>query len=289
MKYTYIIDYKNNDKLRKSLNELTEKTFGINFIEWYSNGFWGEEYIPYSLVNDEKVISNVSVNLMDFDMDGTKKHYVQIGTVMTDKDYRGQGLSRYLMEKVIDEYKNKVDGIYLFGNDSVVNFYPKFGFVKSKEYQYSKNIYSISNVKKIEHVDMSDKTNWKNLFYIVKNSISNDRFSLDNLGLVAFYTTGFMSDSVSYLAEEDTYIIADVKEEHLFIYQIIASHKVNLEKVISSFGSEITKVTLGFTPYDGNGYTMEEFHEEDCTLFILGKDLENIEKKKLMFPTLSHA
>lgn len=36
-------------------------------------------------------------------------------------------------------------------------------------------------------------------------------------------------------------------------------------------------------------YIIEELRKEDCTLFILGKDLENIEKKKLMFPTLSHA
>lgn len=287
MKYTYITDYKNNDKLRKSFNELTERTFCFNFVKWYSNGFWGEKYIPHSLVDGEKVIANVSVNLMDFDMDGTEKHYIQIGTVMTDEDYRGQGLSRYLMQKVIDEYKDKVDGIYLFGSDSVVNFYPKFGFVKSTEYQYSKNIYSINNVKKIKHVDMSDKINWKDFFNALKNSISNDRFTMNNLGLVAFWTIG--SGSVYYLAEEDTYIIADVKEENLFIYQIIASHKVNLETVISSFGSELKKVTLGFTPYDGNGYTVEELHKEDCTLFILGKDLEKIKNKKLMFPILSHA
>jgi hypothetical protein len=42
MKYTYIKDYKDNDKMRKSLNELTEKTFGFNFENWYSNGFWGD-------------------------------------------------------------------------------------------------------------------------------------------------------------------------------------------------------------------------------------------------------
>ena len=75
----------------------------------------------------------------------------------------------------------------------------------------------------------------------------------------------------------------------LFIHQIIATHKINIEKVISSFGSKIKKVILGFTPYEANGYNVEELHTEDCTLFILGKDLENMEKKKLTFPTISHA
>ncbi|SHJ06293.1 Acetyltransferase (GNAT) domain-containing protein [Clostridium cavendishii DSM 21758] len=287
MKYIYIKNYKDNDKLRKSLNELTEKTFCFNFEKWYSNGFWGDKFIPHSLVDGDKVVANVSVNLMDFEMDGEKKRYIQIGTVMTDKDYRGQGLSRYLIEVIIDEYKEKSDGIYLFGNDSVLSFYPKFGFVKSKEYQYSKNIYCIDNVKKIEQVDISDEVKWEAFFDVVKSSISNDRFTMNNPGLIAFWTR--WSNSIYYLPEEDTYIIADIKKEQLFIKQIVAKHKVNLEAVINSFGNEIKKVTLGFTPYDGTGYDVDDFHEEDCTLFILGKDLENIENNKLIFQTLSHA
>jgi GNAT superfamily N-acetyltransferase len=287
MKYAYIKAYKDNDKMRKSLNELTEKTFGFNFENWYSNGFWGDKFIPHSLVDKNKVIAHVSVNLMDFNLDGAEKHYIQIGTVMTDKDYRGQGLCRYLMQKVIDEYKGKSDGIYLFGNDSVINFYPKFGFTKSKEYQYSKDIYLINNTNKIQKVDMSDRVKWEDFFNTVKNGVSNDRFTMNNPGLVAFWTR--WSSSVYYLAEEDTYIVADVEGRNLFIKQIIASHKVNLETVISSFGSEIKKVTLGFAPYDVNGYKVDEFYEEDYTLFILGRDLENIENKKLIFPTLSHA
>lgn len=289
MKYTYVTDYKNNDKLRKSFNELTEKTFCFNFVEWYTNGFWSEKYIPYSLADCNKIIANVSVNLMDFHMDGIKKHYIQIGTVMTDRDYRGQGLSRFLMEKIIDEYKDKTDGIYLFGNDSVINFYPKFGFVESKEYQYSKTIYSANNENTIQHVNMDDKANWSKLLDAVKCSMVNDRLVMDNPELFAFWTTGCLRNNVYYLAEEDIYIIADVKEDNLFIYQTVANHKINLEKIISSFGCGIKEVTLGFTPYESNGYSVEELHEEDCTLFILGKDLEHIEKKKLMFPVLSHA
>jgi predicted acetyltransferase len=224
---------------------------------------------------------------MDFELDGTEKHYIQIGTVMTDKDYRGQGLSGYLIHKVIDEYKESSDGIYLFGNDSVLNFYPKFGFIESKEYQYSKDIYSINNVKKIQHIDVSDKVKWEDFLSTVKNSVSNDRFTMDNPGLIAFWTR--WSSSVYYLAKEDTYVIADVKGENLFIKQIIASHKVNLETVISSFGSAIKKVTLGFTPFDETGYIIKECQKDDCTLFIIGKDLESMESKRLIFPTLSHA
>ncbi|MGV8984219.1 GNAT family N-acetyltransferase, partial [Clostridium sp.] len=190
MKYSYVTNYRNNDVLRNSFNELTKKTFSFNFIDWFKNGFWGEKYIPYSFVHSGKVIANVSFNLMDCSMDGVEKHFIQIGTVMTDVEYRGQGLSRYIMEKIIEEYKEKVDGIYLFGNDSVANFYPKFGFTKSTEYQYSKIINISNNEKQLKHVNLVDKSNRQNFFNAVKNNASNERFSMDNFGLTAFWAIG---------------------------------------------------------------------------------------------------
>lgn len=141
----------------------------------------------------------------------------------------------------------------------------------------------------IEQIDMSDKDNWDSLVYALENSISNHRFYMDNHGLLMFWTTGWMSNCVYYLAEDRVYVIAEVKEETLLLYEIIADHKVDLETVINAFGNKIRKVVLGFTPYDETGYTVEEVSTEDCTVFILGKDLEDIEKKKLIFPTLSHA
>lgn len=286
MRYKLVKNYKSNTVLVKSFNELTEKTFGFNFIKWQEGGFWSEKYIPYSLVDGDQVIANVSVNLMDFVLDGGKKHYIQLGTVMTDANYRGQGLCRYLIEHVIKEYQDKVDGIYLFGNDSVIDFYPKFGFVESKEYQYIKNICSNSN-KEVEQIDMKVQLNRDHFLNIVKNATINDRFTTDNWGLIAFYL--LFGQPVYYLAKEDLYILADVEKEKLFIHQIIANHEVNLESIIHAFGSEIKEVKLGFTPVDASGYEVKEVGEEDCTLFILGDDLKEIEKKKLMFPTLSHA
>lgn len=79
-------------KCVKSFNELTEKTFCFNFENWYSNGFGWDKFIPHSLIDRDKIIAHMSVSLMDFDLDSTEKHYIQIGTVMTHKDYRGQDL-----------------------------------------------------------------------------------------------------------------------------------------------------------------------------------------------------
>lgn len=88
LKYSYSTSVKNNDIIRKSFNELTRNTFCFDFVNWYQSGHWGELYIPHVLLDGEKVISNVSVNLMQFDMCGQKKNYLQLGTIMTDLRYR---------------------------------------------------------------------------------------------------------------------------------------------------------------------------------------------------------
>ena len=126
--YEMIKNYKDNESLRLSFNELAGKTFGQDFEDWYQNGFWRENYVPYSIVENGKVIANVSVNITDILWDGELKKFIQLGTVMTEENHRNKGLIRQLMEEVEKDYGTKVDGMYLFANDSVVEFYPKFGF-----------------------------------------------------------------------------------------------------------------------------------------------------------------
>ena len=70
MDKTIECNYRDNDVLRASFNELAEKVFGLNFEGWYQHGFWKDNYNPYSVVVDGKVVSNVSVNRCDVNYNG---------------------------------------------------------------------------------------------------------------------------------------------------------------------------------------------------------------------------
>ncbi|MGM1020539.1 MAG: GNAT family N-acetyltransferase [Bacillota bacterium] len=101
-------------------------------------GCWDDQYIPYVLLDGDCVVANVSVSLMNFDLLGENRKYIQIGTVMTHTNYRNQGLSRFLLECVLQDWYDNGDAMYLFANDSVKEFYPKFGFVPAQEYQFNR-------------------------------------------------------------------------------------------------------------------------------------------------------
>ncbi|WP_032122173.1 GNAT family N-acetyltransferase [Clostridium amazonitimonense] len=289
--YTYKCNYKDDLALRNSFNSLTEKTYGFNFKQWYEDGYWKDKYIPYSLLDGDKVVSNVSVNIMDFLILGEEKRFVQIGTVMTDEEYRGQGLSRALMEVVLKEWEDKCDLIYLFANDSVLDFYPKFGFEKCNEYQYFVKRIKDDKSESIRKMSMDSDKDREFVYNIVCNTIPISKVSMkNNASLIMFYCTYFMKESIYYIEDYDAVVICDFNEDVLYVQDVFTTKEVNLDKIINSIMNEKTKkVILGFTPNNISSYEKTLLNEEDTTLFIkIGKD--NLFKTEdLMFPVLSHA
>ena len=108
-------------------------------------------------------ITNVSVNIMNFNVDGKHKRYIQVVTVMTDINYRNQGLSKFLMQRIFADWQNQSDLIYLFANSTVLNFYPKMGFTAVKEYEYFKNVNPSRKIK-LEKLSMSDQKDRDKLY-----------------------------------------------------------------------------------------------------------------------------
>lgn len=289
MEYTIVKDYRTNDTLRNSLNKLTNATFGFDFSNWYANGYWNGNYIPYSILVNDEVVANVSVNIMNFNVSGEKKFYIQLGTVMTDEKYRNKGLIRVLMNEIENDYGDKVDGMFLFANDEVVDFYPKFGFVKASESQYIKSV-DIKEDMTAEKIPMNDKKAWDSLKSIIDSSAVNGAFEMvENSDLILFYITSFMQESVYYIKSLDTYVIADVDGDELLIYNILSKNVIDINDVINAFGKEIKNVKCGFTPQNVEGFTKTELVEDDTTLFVKGAGLLNFSNENKMFPLLSHA
>lgn len=299
MNYEFCNKVRENDTLRASFNELTRQTFGFDFVGWYEAGQWGDFYIPHVLLDGDKVVSNVSVNLMQFDMNSVKKNYIQIGTVMTDNAYRGQGLNREIMERILAEYKEKVDGIYLFGNDDVVNYYPKFGFKAAKEYEYYLACDKNADVEpyNVEKVDMQDKVQAEKFYdfmgaYEVTADVQNQNDAMymsENVNLFQFWIGAGYGDSVYYLTEMNAYAILEVSDDRVLICQIFGKKEVDVLKLARAVCPECTEVVLGYTPVYREKYQVREHVEEDCTLFVIGEDLTCVEQNKMMFPVLSHA
>jgi GNAT superfamily N-acetyltransferase len=280
--------YRDNTLLRKSFNELAKATFALDFEDWYQNGYWRDNYNPYSIIDKGEVVASASVNVMNFDCIGKMRKYIQIGTVMTKEAYRNQGLSRRLIEEIIEDYRDSVDGFFLFANKSVLDFYPKFGFKSSIEYQYSKAVHNNCE-KNVVQVPMKNMEDWKRLERAIENSVNNAVLDTKhNVSLIMFYITKFMNDNVFYLEKLGAYVIAEINEESLILFGVYSPEHNHINEIIEAFGADIKEVTLCFTPLEKEGFLLSEVHEDD-TLFLLGKDFNDFENQKMRFSVLAHA
>jgi predicted GNAT family N-acyltransferase len=288
--YVYTNKVRNNSSIRQSFNKLAKKTFGIDFEYWYQNGFWEEDYIPYVLMDGDTVVSNVSVNIIHTNYRNEERLFIQLGTVMTDEYYRKHGLSRWLIEKILEEWKEKCDAFYLYANDKVLDFYPKFGFVKEQEYQASGMVTPMeAEIRKLDITSVEDR---KMLYekYVLSNPFS-DLTMENNNGLIMFYCTQFMRENIYYIPQYDLAVIAEYDSDKLICYDVFGKTNVKLKEVLSAMSRDDTKVSiLGFTPKDNDTFTFKKINVKDLTLFWLSKK-ENIfsNDAKIMFPLLSHA
>jgi GNAT superfamily N-acetyltransferase len=286
-KYDMIKDYKEDEFYRQSLNSLTKNTFGFDFEDWYLQGYWTDRYRPYSLLHNNKVVANVSVNPIDFLINGNLNSTLQIGTVMTDKTYRHKGLSRILMEQVLMEYEGTCSLIYLYANSTAVHFYPKFGFTEAAEYYYCKNIAETSEKTSCRQLNLQNSSDKELINRLTANTVPVSKYSMiENPGLLMFYLTSYLSGSIYYLEEFELAAVVEYEGDIMILQDVFCEHSYPLDKVISSLNNNNSKkAVLGFTPNNTDGFVCEKLQDADNTFYIKGKYLT----EKGRFPVLSHA
>lgn len=288
-----ISDYMRDEEHRHLLNDLTRKTFGFDFESWVTQGYYEGEYIPYSLLDEGRIISNVSANRMRFIQNGTEKLYIQLGTVMTDEDCRNKGLAAQLIKHVVEEYEQKCDGIYLFGNLDALGFYQKMGFGNICEYRYSvkeefcKGAGSNGSFRPVK--SLGDEM-IKKYLDTVRSCVDRSAFAQTNkYGLQMFYTAGL--DNVFYAGDIDCFIVLD-EDDGAVLQSVLCKGDIRLADVLDRMEIAGGKCRLGFTPlHEDLGLCNVEKYDgaDDYRLFYRGEKLRSIEQERLYFPELSHA
>ncbi|PWL39898.1 GNAT family N-acetyltransferase [Flagellimonas aquimarina] len=288
--YRFAKDFKDNQDIRLSFNKLTESIFGFSLEDWYQNGYWGNHYIPYSLMLDDEVISNVSVTRIEFLFGNERKTGIQIGTVMTDEKYRHRGLNKFLLEQVINEWEGQSDFIYLFANSSVLDFYPKFNFRIVNEYQHSKPLNISETQASFRRLNIEENNDKELLIEAINNSIPISKISMrNNTGLILFYCLSYKKNSIYYIDKLNAIIIADIEGDTLYLNDVFSNQNIDLNYVIKVMSdSSVKRVVLGFAPLNPAGFNRNLLKEED-TLFILNGGVDFFKDNYFMFPVLSHA
>lgn len=269
---TFYKDYKHIDVLRKSFNELATNNLGLRFEELYENGYWNHRYIPYSYVDGDKVIANVSVNLMDLIINGERKKAIQLGTVSTHPNYRGKGLATNLINKIIAEYENDYDFIYAYANETVTDFYSKLGFKRTTEFQFYID-YLPFDLKKsgVRKLDGSNKADLDFIYDYARQRIpvSSKIGTINSEHILMFYCLYVFNNDLYYIEGEDAIVIYKTEGEILHLFDVVSKKEVKIDRILSRIAHIYTnKIVFHFTPQYPNLKIKKEVYHGDAVLFV---------------------
>ncbi|EEO9001962.1 GNAT family N-acetyltransferase [Listeria monocytogenes] len=291
MNYEMISDYKDNKMYRDSFNKLAESTFDINFEEWFRSGFWNDKYVCYSYIDNNEVISNVSINKMNLIYQGENYSALQIGTVMTHPNYRGQGLAKNLLNHVIAKYEDQYDFLYLFANDTVLDFYPKFGFERIEESSFTVDACNLKKkASKLKKLNPDNKTDFQLISRIVSERapLSNILDVKESEDLLMIYVLIALKNELYYLEELDVIVLMEQEGTDLYVLDILSTKKLDVVEVLSYLSTKkIETIHLLFTPEKSKYIDAAYIIETEDMLFVRPNVLTS--ENYFLFPATSHA
>ncbi|MCL2189085.1 MAG: GNAT family N-acetyltransferase [Defluviitaleaceae bacterium] len=226
-------------------DDLIQEVFGFSFAPWFAEKLWDEKYESYSIIENGVMLANVCIYKSDMLVGGKAFVAHQFGAIATRKSARGKGLSRQLMNHVLEKYPTTP--AYLAANAGVVDFYPRFGFTQVQPH-------TPYIAAKIENdpatavlCDLKDPKFMDALYNRAHFSHTLDTQNAQSINL--FHLIMEYDEDVYFLPALNVYIIAQQEGERLFIADIIAKYPVTFAQLAGALPfAGVKEIAFGFCP-----------------------------------------
>lgn len=247
-------NYRDIDSLRNRFFDFIPKVYkGLSFREWYELGFWNDRYIPFSLFYHNKIISNVSVYEIEVIINGETQKAVQLATVGTLPEYRNYGFATKLITTILKKYENTVSLFFLFANNDVLNFYPKFGFNLAHEWIFSSVIYLKKKIFHARKLDMKSLEDQGLLQNVLRDRlpITTKFGATDYSPILLWHSIYFWRDFLWYIEEKNIIIFGYIYNSVWHIYDILCDTYFSSKEILPYIGigeMRFNKILFYFTP-----------------------------------------
>jgi len=197
-------------------------------------------------------VSNVSVTKMRFLIRGRELDALQLGTVMTHPDYRERGLARELMANITKEYEGQFSFRFLFANDSVTAFYPRFCFVERERFYYTAPLVLQANESAgFRYLDLEKAEDRRILERCLNSRLPlSSAFSLiTGQSIALFHALYLFSDALLIHEKEERVLMARQEGETLHLYDAAYPRKIEGVSFLQTLPfSGIREAVFHFTP-----------------------------------------
>ena len=78
MNLSYATNYWHNESHKREFNDFLVRIHNLGLTNWEEMGYWDNDYRPFSLFEDDRIISNVCLYSMDMMVAGERSRVAQI-------------------------------------------------------------------------------------------------------------------------------------------------------------------------------------------------------------------
>jgi len=245
--------YYNDPRYRRGLNEFARQVFGgLDFAPWNRLGYEFPEYTPFSFLDGDRVVANVSASLMNLTVAGRKITAIQIGTVASLPEFRGRGLIRSLMNKAHAHWDEPRRTFFLFANETSADFYQQFGYRRIHEHEFSAKAPSfVPPAVPARKLDLQNTRDRELLRRLADNRAPvSKRLGVHRQSwLLMFHAAAAYPDRLLYIEPLDIALISVISGNTLRLVDVIGERIPPLEQIYPYIGSpHIETVRFMFTP-----------------------------------------
>ncbi len=270
---TRLIDnYQNIPSLLNEFHTFIARVFPrISFKEWQARGHWNQNYIPYSIIKDGQIIANACVTLMKIVLNGKVLNAIQLGAIGTLPEYRKKGLARTLMNHILQKYKDRAM-MFLFANETVLNFYPKFGFRPVQESLFICESNLPNPAGNAHKLNIAIPEDYKLLQKLLSGRLLlTARFgALNYESITLWYIFNFYEDNLYYLPQHDAVVIMQTLANTAQFMDVIFTKPFDLQAAVPHLiTSRISTINYNFCP-DQLHFQFDHEKKLDTGLYIRG-------------------
>lgn len=246
----------------------------ISFRGWYDLGSWDAGYRAFAVADGDDVIANASLQRMTVVLGGRELTGWQLGAVGVVPEYRGKGLQRRIMARLMAE-PGPDDLVFLFANDSVLEFYPRFGFRRVIEHIHGVDIaLAPAGDRRLRRLSLHSPDDRALLQRLAARSlpVTGEFGARDYGGVLLWYWVNFHQDHFYFDDRDEAIIVAVEHPGWLELCDVVAATHLDLPTVLPALiDRPVSRIEFGFTPEICWPEALVIREYTDSPLFVLGR------------------
>jgi ribosomal protein S18 acetylase RimI-like enzyme len=241
----------NDREWHEAFHDYIARVFpSVSFRRWAELGGWQENYRVLALVVEDRIVASVSLTRMSVVLGGCEVRGWQLGAVGTDPNYRGRGLQHSLMQHALAQPEAD-DLVFLFANEQVLGFYPRFGFRRVRE-----SVFALEHRARPAGTPLRaltpDSGEDRALIARIAQAAATPTtlFGARGYGsIVLWYICNFHRDHVRYVPEHDALIVAERAGSTLLVYDVLARAPFDVAQQLPRLlDAPIDRIQLFYSP-----------------------------------------